>query len=278
MFKGRNLLIATKHNKEKVIAPIMEDYLGVKCVINTNFDTDQLGTFSGEIERTEDPIATARKKCLMTMEANDCDLGIASEGSFGPHPTLFFIPADEEFLIFIDLKNKLEIVAREVSTTTNYNSDEVLNLDELKTFAEKSSFPSHALILRKNREDKQHLVKGITTFEQLEKVFHLIKEQFGKVWVETDMRAMYNPKRMEVIRAAAEKLAKKINSHCPNCNLPGFDVLNTASGLPCSDCGFPTRSVLKQIYACKGCQFEKEIIYPEKKQNENPMYCDNCNP
>ena len=34
MFKGRNLLIATKHEKEKVIAPILEKELGVKCFVD----------------------------------------------------------------------------------------------------------------------------------------------------------------------------------------------------------------------------------------------------
>ena len=64
MFKGRKLLIATKHEKQKVIAPILETELGVKCFIVDNFDTDELGTFSGEIERKDDAITTARKKCL----------------------------------------------------------------------------------------------------------------------------------------------------------------------------------------------------------------------
>jgi hypothetical protein len=35
-FRGRNLLIATKHEKEKAIAPILEKELGVKCFILSN--------------------------------------------------------------------------------------------------------------------------------------------------------------------------------------------------------------------------------------------------
>lgn len=61
MFKGRNLLIATKHEKEKVIAPILEKELGVKCFVVTNLDTDEFGTFTGEIDRKDDPITTAKK-------------------------------------------------------------------------------------------------------------------------------------------------------------------------------------------------------------------------
>ena len=44
MFQGRELLIVTKHEKEKVISPILERELGVKCVVTDNFDTDILGT------------------------------------------------------------------------------------------------------------------------------------------------------------------------------------------------------------------------------------------
>jgi hypothetical protein len=101
MFKGRNLIIATKHSKEKVIAPIVEKELGVKCFVSLDLDTDLLGTFTGEIERKDDPVTSARNKCLMSMELTNCDLAIASEGSFGPHPTLYFIPADDEILVFV---------------------------------------------------------------------------------------------------------------------------------------------------------------------------------
>ena len=56
MFSGRKLLIATKHQKEKAIAPILEKELGVIAILASNLDTDVLGTFTGEIERKEDPI------------------------------------------------------------------------------------------------------------------------------------------------------------------------------------------------------------------------------
>ena len=65
MFKGRNLIIATKHQKEKAIAPLIEKALDVKCLVSTSFDTDQLGTFTGEVERKYDPFATARKEMFV---------------------------------------------------------------------------------------------------------------------------------------------------------------------------------------------------------------------
>ena len=96
MFSGRKLVIATKHKKEQVIAPLLENALGAKCIVPEGFDTDTFGTFSGEKERADDPVITARIKCLKAMELTGATLGVASEGSFGPHPSLFFINADEE--------------------------------------------------------------------------------------------------------------------------------------------------------------------------------------
>jgi hypothetical protein len=106
MFNGRKLLIATKHNKEQVIAPILEEGLGVHCFVPENYDSDIFGTFSGEVERKNTALETVRAKCLAAMAEFDCDLGIASEGSFGSHPSIFFAQADDEFLIFIDKKKR----------------------------------------------------------------------------------------------------------------------------------------------------------------------------
>jgi hypothetical protein len=278
MFKGRKLVIATKHEKERVIAPILAKELGVKCFVVPNLDTDELGTFTGEIERKEDPIATAKKKCLMAMELTNCDMAIASEGSFGSHPSIFFAHADDEFLFFIDKKNNLEIVARELSLDTNFSGAVIQSKQELDEFAERVKFPSHALIARKSIDHFVEIEKGINDWGKLVEVYNHFIELYGTVYIETDMRAMYNPTRMKVIESAAIKLANKINSCCPNCDTPGFGVTDAKRGLPCEWCRFPTRSTLSHIYTCQKCSYEKEEMYPNQKESEDPTYCDNCNP
>lgn len=278
MFQNRRLLIATKHQKEKVIAPILEKELGLICFVDENYDTDALGTFTGEIERTLDPISTAREKCLKAMEQNDCDLGIASEGSFGPHPSMFFVNADDEFLIFIDKKNKLEIVVRELSTETNFNGKELKTEDELIDFAHSIGFPHHALILRKASHDVSEIHKGITDLAFLKKTFKRLRSKHASVYAETDMRAMYNPTRMKVIQKATEKLLEKIKSGCPQCQTPGFGITEAKKGLACSWCGAPTNSILSYVYQCQHCAYTREEMYPHHKQTEDPIYCDHCNP
>ncbi len=278
MFKGRSIIIATKHQKEQAIAPVFEKELGVKCFIVPNLDTDQLGTFTGEVERKSDPITTARNKCVVAMELSNCDLAIASEGSFGPHPSISFIPADDEFLLFIDKKYGLEIIARELSTETNFNGAIVTTQEMLMAFAKKAKFPSHGLILRKSKEEFNGMIKGITEPAQLLAAFNHLIENFKTAYVETDMRAMYNPTRMGVIEAVAKKLVEKIKSTCPACHIPGFGITEVKQGLPCKICNYPTQSTISYLYICQRCGFNQEEKYPKGKKTEDPMYCDMCNP
>jgi hypothetical protein len=278
LFRNRKLIVATMHSKEKVIAPLLEKAFGVSCFVHEGFDTDTLGTFTGEIERELDPISTARQKCLMAMEASNCDLGIASEGSFGSHPSMFFLSADDEFLILIDKKNNLEITVRELSVDTNFNGSEINNQQELMEFAALIKFPSHGLILRRSKTDNRDVIKGITNLQDLKKAFCVLIGKCSPVFAETDMRAMYNPSRMNVIKNATKKLIEKIHSCCPECNMPGFGVVDVKKGLECSLCGSQTNSTLSYSYACQHCPFIKEEMYPHKKTTEDPMYCDYCNP
>ncbi|MBK6447917.1 DUF6671 family protein [Candidatus Brachybacter algidus] len=278
MFNGRTLLVATMHEKEKVIAPIFEKELGLKCITPFNFNSDALGTFTGEIERKDDALNTARKKCFIAMELNNCDMAISSEGSFGPHPVMYIHPADDEILLFIDKKNDLEIVVRELSAQTNYNAREIKSEKELKEFADAAKFPSHGLIIRKDKENYNNIKKGIRDWETLLKNYNHISKKDGIAFVETDMRAMHNPTRMKVIENTTIKLVHKIKSKCPSCHTPGFGITATKKGLPCGLCRFPTSSVLAYIYTCLKCNYQNVKNNPNSKQCEDPMFCDRCNP
>ena len=278
MFKGRSLLIATKHNKEQIISPIFEKELGVNCLVPKNMDTDLFGTFSGEVERKSDPITIARQKCEMAMQLTSADLAIASEGSFGPHPSMFFVNANEEYLVFIDKKNDLEIIVKELSTNTNFNASEIHNLRALKIFANKVGFPSHGLILRQSKNDFNNIFKGITTWIKLIDAYNYLINHSDTVYVETDMRATFNPTRRTVIQIATNKLIEKIKSKCPVCKTPGYGITSMKEGLPCVACKTPTRSILSHVYTCQKCNYEDCKLYPYDKKEEDPMYCDQCNP
>ncbi|MDG2431619.1 DUF6671 family protein [Flavobacterium sp.] len=278
MFANRKLFIATKHQKENVIKPLLEQNMGVECFTLPDFETDNLGTFSGEIRRENDPLTTVRTKCDQGRAYSNCDLVIANEGSFGGHPSLFFANADDELIMLKDYKNNIEIVAREISVHTNLNAAIIENEEQLLAFAKQVNFPSHAIILKDSPSRKRWVFKGIQNEVLLLQKFRQLKATYGCAYAETDMRARYNPTRMQVISKTVEKLIEKINKRCPHCVTPGFDVVKANSGLPCANCAFPTRSILSCTYKCQICNHVEEEFYPKQKTEEDPTYCDNCNP
>lgn len=278
MFEGRKLLIASKHQKEQVIAPLVIQELGINEVLVSDFDTDTLGTFSGEIDRKDDPITTVRKKCLQAMKHANCDLAIANEGSFGQHPSYFLYAANEEFMIFMDSKNKFEIIARHISTETNFDAKEITSEEDLFAFCEKVQFPSHAVILRPAEKDYTQIFKGIQDVTELKEAYKQLISTYSSAYIETDMRAHMNPSRMKVIEEVTKKLMAKIQHSCPSCSMPGFDITEAKAGLPCQQCHLPTRSTLSHTYSCLACGHQEEKKYPREIAWEDPMYCDFCNP
>ncbi|MFN7045433.1 MAG: DUF6671 family protein [Flavobacterium sp.] len=277
-FSGRRLLIVTKHEKEAVIAPLLEEALGVTCFVTKDFDTDSLGTFSGEIARKDDALTTLRNKCWEGMKSEGFDLAVATEGSFGNHPTVFFAPANDELIMLVDQKYNLEIVERVLSMETNFDSSEIHTQEELKVFLDKVQFPSHGVILKNAAENWTKIYKGITNYDLVETIFDEIVASSNSCFIETDMRAMYNPTRMKIINDVSFRLINKLHSVCPECLYPGFGVVGAEAGLLCSSCSMPTRSTSAHIYQCQHCNYESKVLYPNGKKNEDPMYCDFCNP
>ena len=278
LFSGRPLIIATQHNKNLFIAPMLAERLKIQSFTPTDLDTDLFGTFSGEVERLQSPVEVARCKCELAMDRYGYDLALASEGSFGPHPEIGFLPLNQELLLLSDKRNKREYIIRHHSLHTNFSGALVTTEEELQRFAEAALFPSHALILRKIKEEALAITKGIVNPDQLTSVFHDLFSRFGQVYVETDMRALYNPTRMSVIQEATEKLIQLLQSCCPSCNSPGYATVEAIAGLPCNQCGSATRSTLAHIFRCAECQHEEQKKYPHKKKWEDPGHCHYCNP
>jgi hypothetical protein len=65
---------------------------------------------------------------------------------------------------------------------------------------------------------------------------------------------------------------------CPQCGSPGFEIRDINPGLPCDDCGTPTRSTLSRVHACWKCTYQEEKKFPLGKLTESPQFCDICNP
>ncbi len=281
-YDGSFILLATKHAKSIAIAPSFWDKLGAN-VIEYVVDTDMLGTFSGEVERRGSALECARRKCEWSLRklGDKVEFALASEGSFGPNPSIPFVPCNHETLYFIDHRNDFHLHLSHLSGTTNYRMQSVSSLAELQQFAEAAQFPSHALILRPSRREiKTPLFKGLNSQTTLEAAFAecLKHSAEDKVWVETDMRAHFNPSRMTVIQTLAENLAARLSTHCPKCNTPGWGILRVQKGLACSWCGAKTEKIKHEIFGCVKCSYEEINELPHNLKKADPKYCQNCNP
>ena len=273
-FINKDFVIATMHHKERVIEPLLTQKLQINCLTNGTINTDLLGTFSGEIERTLTAYEAAIAKCRMAFNLSDAEYAVASEGSFGPHPTLFFAPADEELMVCISRDEKLIVWAKHLTTETNYAQIENPSEEELSQFLSRTLFPSHKIIFKST----SILEKGIDDIKTLNKLIQVAKEKSEFFRIETDMRAHCNPTRMRVIEETTEKLIEKLKSFCPSCMTPGFSIQEVIKGLPCSQCGLPTESTLKFVKTCLHCKHKEEVPFPRGIHEEDPMYCNFCNP
>ncbi len=281
-YAKQSIILTTKHAKSLAIGPSFWNYL--QCaVIEYVVDTDKYGTFSGEIERIDSALACARKKCLIPFDkhSNVIQFALASEGSFGPHPYMPFIPCDHEILYFIDRLNNFELHVSTISNITNYSMRVLHTVDELWDFVSKVSFPSHAVIMSPNGSKKdQPIFKGLQEANDLEAVYKECQKESidGKVYIETDMRAQFNPMRMVVIADLAAHMAQRLATNCPGCNLPGFGVVDKVTGLPCSCCGLSTELVKQQILGCVKCAYKIKVARSDGMLAAAPEHCHNCNP
>jgi hypothetical protein len=276
-YTHESMFIATRHNKEQVIAPIFQQVFDAKPFVSSFIDTNQFGTFTKEIERKDDPVKTLRKKCTYGNQLSACPYVIASEGSFGAHPAIPFANSNEEIVMFKDFKNDLEIIGRYLSIKTNLFDGQINTMEELEEAIAKINFPSHGLIV-KDIEQEEVILKNINDHEQVQRFVRACLKSGHKLSVSSDMRAVNNPTRMQNIEKATQSLVENMRSYCPSCDSPGFVVKEMKPGLPCSSCGIPTRSILTAIKLCQKCNNKEELKYPNSKQFENPMYCDFCNP
>lgn len=279
-YSDKTCVIATMHEKEKGIAPPFLNLLGLK-LIKATINTDQFGTFSGEVERKSTPLRCVRQKCELAMKECQMSIGIASEGSFGSHPFIPFSACDHEILYFIDQERGFELHQTLLSTKTNHCAEAFSDPRHLKIFCDRAMFPSHGLIVRPNKSNnKTNIIKDIQTYDLLEEAFinccRLSDD--GKALVETDMRAHRNPTRMEVIKELADSFAKRLAIPCPLCYNPGWGVVNMQKGLECEMCGSETDMVKSEVLGCPKCLYKETRARQDGLNFADPQYCGWCNP
>lgn len=278
VFEGRKIVLLSKHKKEIAIKSLLESETGCQLIVESSFDTDQLGTFTRDIDRRMSQLETAREKNKICLELTDFDMAISSEGSFDINP-LFQMPWNIEIVLLHDKKENYEVFGIFKGPETNLDHTITSKWTDAVKFAEKIGFPDHYIILRPGGENGKPIYKDIDSFAKFEDAFIKCKKKSlaRKVFIETDMRAHANPTRMKNIMLATQDLVNKLNNLCPNCGAYGFVVTDVIKGLRCELCGLPSDLVLKYVYSCYKCKHNEEVIHPYG-EFASPKYCYNCNP
>ena len=270
------------HGKEQVIAPLVERFLGLRVETAARLDTDRFGTFSRDVDRCGTQLDAARAKITAALAmVPECSIGLASEGTFGPHPFIPFVPIGREIVVLADRRLNLEIVGSFATLETNFSHAVANDFAAARTFAERIGFPGHGIIALGCRNDQPApdiaLIKDITTWQDLAlAVDRLTRTTGGAFLSRADMRAHRNPRRMRAIKRAALDLLRRYRSACPKCSRPGFAITDRPAGLPCSWCGGPTLILRAEIWSCDGCGWRDER--PAAAAAADPANCTSCNP
>lgn len=281
LYAGRHAVLATMHRKEEAIAPAMLSSLGLIIAPTAGIDTDQLGTFSGEITRDGTMLEVAVRKARLGMSAAGVALGLASEGSFGPHPAIPFLHAGIELLVFVDDERGIVVHEILIAESTNLEHLAVLPGDALEAFLGRIGFPAHGLIVRPNEgEPTVALAKGVVELDRLTRAIAeaAAASPDGRARLETDMRAHLNPTRMKSLATLADRLARRLATLCPGCGAPGFGRTGTGGGLLCETCGTATEMIATEVFGCPACDYAEQRPRFDGLQRAPALYCPECNP
>ncbi|MFZ9229704.1 MAG: DUF6671 family protein [Prochlorococcaceae cyanobacterium] len=282
--EGQPLCLTTRHGKDKALRRPFAAGLGLQLQVYPG-DTDQLGTFSGEIARQGDALSAVRRKVMLGLEATGLRYGLASEASFGPHPAAAMLPVGQELLLFIDREQGIEVLEQRLELRTNYSQRRLGVNDDPSPWLKQMGFPRHGVIARPAAANLEHereapLFKGLRSTAELEVALQICRaaDPNAEVWLESDMRAHMNPTRMASIRRLGFALVRRLRTPCPRCGGPGWGQIATEAGLPCSWCGEPTALTRSELWACPSCGEQRSLPRRDGLLKADPGQCSWCNP
>ena len=268
-----DIALLTQHGKQHQIQPGINQ-LGWNLIHTQGYDTDKLGTFSGEVARQLSPLECAQKKAEIACSLTQAEYGLGSEGSFSPS-SFGFGTANLEIIACVNRSGKLmaigyhEALVMVDSITLTSAADDALEM-YLNNLPEKqaSIIMVAGTPLAKGVCDKQRIASCLTSLPE-----HAFKQG---VEVSYDLRAHLCPERQKNISAATNDLTKKLNAHCPQCGEIGFWPEHIEAGLLCQWCHQPTKVTKAHIAKCNHCGFHQ--YQPVEEEFANPQYCHYCNP
>ena len=271
--------LGTMHGKAAAIAPPLAR-LGITLVVPNGLDTDRFGTFTGETPRTGTIDDAARAKACAAIAATGLSVGIANEGAYGPHPAIPFVPIGREVLLWRNAETGQEVIERLTDDAPCYDHATVTSADETTAFLAGIGFPRTAVIVAAPGQGATPVAKGLQDRDAVDDAIRraLRLSVAGTAFLQTDMRAHLNPRRMDTIARLAARLAARLGTACPACAAPGWGLLRVETGLPCGWCNGPTLLVKAEVHGCTRCGHETVHARSSGPRLADPGQCPACNP
>lgn len=273
-YDGAAVTFATMHGKELLASTAFREILGATVTAPPDLDTDQFGTFAGDIPRTLAPLAAARVKARLGMRMTGAAFGLASEGSFGSG--LGYLVENREILVFIDEGRGLEVVEAAMNTSPLPGARSIRSAPDALAFASSVGFPNQGVIVQSTLERQTTAHKTITRLADLESIVTKLLQDDASVTILPDYRAHKSPSRASIIRVLSERMARRLRTTCPACEAPGYGQVDIERGVPCSLCGGATQVIAADICGCALCEHRTRIA--RDLTLADPRWCDYCNP
>ena len=235
-YSGRDVTFATMHGKELLARDPFERLLGATVTAPPHLDTDQFGTFAGDIPRTLAPRDAARAKARLGMQIAGNPLGLASEGTFatGLGPGV----ENTELLLFLDDDLGFELLEGIVGVSALPAPRRIQSAPDAMAFAVAVGFPRQGVILQTAPDEKPPSVwKDITHLDQLRETSERLLGRHASIVISPDYRSHQAPTRARTIRTLSEQMAQRLATRCPLCQTPGYGRVDFERGVParCAD-------------------------------------------
>lgn len=274
-YHGATAALTTKHGKELLIAPAFHA-LGIN-VEPVDFDTDSLGTFTGEIERVGNARDVVVKKALIGAKISSLRYAIASEGSYGPDAQMPLLNSGVELLAWVDTENGHTVVESIRTFEIQAHRKTLIAGENIADYLDAFAFPSHALIVKGGTQREPLIFRGLQDIRELEDAIVTCRRASQEVMIENDLRAHLNPTRQKAINELSNKLVDRLSRLCTRCGLPGWGVIDISRGAECSECGtlnpdYPSGEIL----GCLSCGARELDV--GKIKTIDAAQCLLCNP
>ncbi|MBT0585931.1 DUF6671 family protein [Alteromonas oceanisediminis] len=280
--ESKRAAICTLHNKAAYVGPALARLLSWHVENVTEFDTDTLGTFAGEVPRTKSPKDCAIHKAERAVTLSKSDFGLGSEGSF-TSDAFGLMTINQELLACVDADGQLLAVGVAVKPIEVHQirvtPEDLPAIDSfLRRVPEHQSLIVKAFSVHDDNQPVIPATKGLATGEDARQAIAALAKNIDITSIELsyDLRAMHCPQRQHTLAHAAENLALRLMQHCPQCHAVDFVAEQPIAGLPCESCQMPTQMTKSMLAECKKCFYSQE--FKVESAAARTADCPFCNP